>query len=385
MNVPQNHADTVGFTREQTGHAIISVDCFPVRLPLRKPLVMASSCLRDAPILYVRIRSRNGAEGWGEAVSSLTNSGETLAGMVALVDDVVRPLLLGASVFERSRIMSRLRASIFANGGALAAVDMALLDLMGHVRGAPLVELLGGALRQSVQPIWIVGGAGSAEADCQEAVALHSQGARAFKLKVGIGSIDNDVRTVGLLREALGSDCLISADANMAWDVHGAIRFARAAAVHRLDFLEQPVVPDVARLAAVARASPVAIGADESIHGSPDVLALAQAHAVGGVSLKSIKLGGVSPAVALAGLGDALALSIGLAMMMESSLATAAMVHVACAVPQIDWGLNLGNVFLAEDPVCEPLGCTDGMAHCPVGPGIGVSVDERRLMKFKVD
>jgi muconate cycloisomerase len=67
---------------------------------------------------------------------------------------------------------------------------------------------------------------------------------------------------------------------------------------------------------------------------------------------------------------------------MQSSLATAAMVHAACAIPRIDWGLSLGNLWLAEDPVADPLACINGVVHCPSGPGLGVRVDERRIAAF---
>lgn len=378
LSIP-NHEDLGSGAADGT---IISVNCFPLRLPLRKPLVMATSRLNDAPVIYVRIRSRGGAEGWGEAAANLLSTGETTAGMVSLVNRVIAPALIGVSVFARARLSARMRADIFSSGGALAAIDMAMLDLVCHLRGVPLVELLGGAMRGEVRTLSIIGGSGDPEHDVQEALDEYAAGGRAFKLKVGVGSTEEDLRTIRLLREALGPDTFIAADANMAWNVPNAIQFAKAAAPYRLDYLEQPVAPEVARFAAVARASPVAISADESIHGCQDILALVNAQGIGGVSLKAIKLGGITPLVALATVCDSLGLSVGLAMMMESSLATAAMVHAACAVPQIDWGLNLGSLFLAEDPVAEPVASYGGVVRCPPGPGIGVKIDERRLAKF---
>jgi muconate cycloisomerase len=196
-------------------------------------------------------------------------------------------------------------------------------------------------------------------------------------------AVDNEIRTVKRLREALGPDCLIAADANMGWDTRTAIRFANGSAPFDLAFLEQPVAAgDVARMAAVAAASPVPIGIDESLHGFADLMAHVAARAAGGASLKTIKLGGITHVVAAAIVCEALGLSVNLAMMMESSLATAAMIHAACAIPRIDWGLSLGNLWLAEDPVAEPIACVDGVVHCPAGAGLGVRVDEQRLRRF---
>lgn len=359
------------------------MECFPARLPLRKPLIMSTYRLDDGPVLFVRIRARSGAEGWGEAAASPIMAGETLAGMVAAVRELIAPRLVGASGYDRVSLSRACRSSMFANGGALAAVDMALVDLVGHLRDVPAVEVLGGAERRSVDPLWLIGGSGRPEEDVEGALRLHAEGFRSFKLKVGVADLPDEIRTVRLLREALGPDCLIAADANMGWSVATAIRFAKAADEYGLAFLEQPVPPgDIARMAAVAAGSPVPIGIDEGLHGRHDVVAHVHACAIGGVSLKTIKLGGITPLVALAGSCDVLGLSVNLAMMMESSLASAAMIHAACAIPQIDWGLSLGHLWLAEDPVAEPIVCEGGTVRCPDGPGLGIRVDERRIAAF---
>lgn len=359
---------------------IVSVETFAVRMPLKHPLVMSTYRLDDGPSLFCRIRSRSGAEGWGEAAASPIMAGETLAGMQAAIRELIAPQLMGARPTDRVAISRRLRSSMFGNGGALAAIDIALLDLVGQIRNVPAVELLGGPARRAVDPLWLIGGTGAPEQIVESALALQAQGFRSFKLKVGVADLRDEIRTVGLLRAALGDGCLIAADANMGWDVATALRFTRATAEFGLAFLEQPVAAgDLPRMRAIGTASPVPIGIDESLHGPHDILAHAEAGAIGGVSLKTIKLGGVSPLVALATTCEHLGLSVNLAMMMESSLASAAMIHAACAIPRVDWGLSLGHLWLAEDPVVTPITCENGLVHCPAGPGLGVQVDERRL------
>lgn len=375
---------TSSTTQERLDGTIVSIDCFPLMLPLKKPVVMATSRFDTAPVIYVRIRTRGGAHGWGEAAANLLNSGETVAGMNALINRVLAPRLIGESVFDRARLSARMRASMFANGGAIAAVDMALLDVAARLRGVPAVELLGGALRDEIETVAIVGGSGDAEQDFAEVAQLYESGCRSFKLKVGVAKPSEELHALKLIGEAFSDDCAIAADANMAWTVDAALRFTRAAASCGLVYLEQPVAPDVDRLAAVARLSPIPLAVDESVHGTADILALAGAHAIRGVALKTIKLGGPTAVRAVADFSDTLGLSVGLAMMMESSVATAAMMHVACAVSQIDWGMNLGNGFLAEDPAVEPFVATGGRATRPRGPGIGVEVDEIALARYIV-
>jgi muconate cycloisomerase len=372
----QSQKDALGLTSAE----IASIDCYLVRMPLRKPLVMSTYRIDDGPSLFLRIRSTDGAEGWGEAPSNPVMSGETLPGMKTIIETYMKPRLLGQSPLDRKRLLQDIRSGLHGNTGALTAVDLALLDLAGHISGVSAVDLLGGAVRRQVRPLWLVGGSGQPEKDVEDAISLRRQGFTAFKLKVGVAPIETEIRCIRMLREALGDEVLIAADANMAWDVATAIRFVRAVAQYGLAFLEQPTrAGDVSRMAAVAAASPVPIGADESIHSIGDLLAHDRANAIGGASLKTIKLGGVSAVVNCGHLCDALGLSINLAMLMESSLATAAMVHAACAVPQVDWGLSLGHLWIAEDPVVQPLVCIDGKIDCPRGPGLGVKVDERRL------
>jgi muconate cycloisomerase len=341
---------------------------------------MSTYRLDDGPVIFVRIRSRDGAEGWGEAAASPIMGGETLAGMKAAIDEFVTPRLVGAFVEDRAALMQYLRRSVFGNGGAFAAVDIALLDLAGRQKGVPAVDLLGGPLRHSVEPLWLIGGSGVPEKDVETAVTLRRDGFRKFKLKVGLASISEEVRAVRLLREALGEESLIGADANMGWSTQQAIRFAREAAPFGLAFLEQPVAAgDLTRMVTVAKASPVPIGIDESMHGASDILAHHALGGIGGASLKTIKLGGITPLVALGSSCHLLGLSVNLAMMMESSLASAAMIHAACALPQLDWGLSLGHLWLAKDPVGEPIACQQGVVRRPSGPGLGIEMDERRV------
>jgi L-alanine-DL-glutamate epimerase-like enolase superfamily enzyme len=362
------------------GTKIASIDCYPVRLPLRKPLVMSTYRIDDGPVLFLRIRSADGTEGWGEAPANPIMSGETLHGMQAIIENYMKPRLIGRSAIDRKALLQEIRSGLHGNSGALTAIDLALLDLAGRILGVSAVDLLGGAVRRQVRPLWLIGGSGIPENDVDEAINLHQQGFTAFKLKVGVASVEGEIRSIKMLREALGRDVLLAADANMGWDVATAIRFTQSVAQYGVAFLEQPTrAGDVSRMAAVSAASPIPIGADESIHATSDLLAHVRAKAIGGVSLKTIKLGGVSAVVNCGNLCDALGLSINLAMLMESSLATAAMVHAACAIPQIDWGLSLGHLWLAEDPVHQPLICVNGMIDCPEGPGLGVKIDERRI------
>jgi muconate cycloisomerase len=331
----------------------------------------------------VRIEAADGTTGWGEAASAPTMTGDTLGGLVAAVRHLA-PLLIGHDAWTRPQLMARLRRALVGNTGAHSAIEMALLDLAGRATGVPLADLIGGAVRKAVAPMWLVGNA-TPEQDAAEAEARLREGFRFFKLKVAVKPLDQDVAATHAMRSALGPDIPLCADANCGFTAEAAGRYLEATREAGLLFLEQPLAPDdLAGLAGLTRASHVPIGADEGIHSLADV----EAHArvgTGGLSLKLIKLGGSTAALEAAKLCERLGLKVNVAAKIaESSIGTAAAVHLACSVPSVDWGVSLTHFYLAEDVVKSPLTLGDGIVTVPSGPGLGVDVDEGRVARFQV-
>ena len=70
--------------------------------------------------------------------------------------------------------------------------------------------------------------------------------------------------------------------------------------------------------------------------------------------------------------------------MAESSRGTAATVHLACAVDNIDWGVSLTHFYLAEDVVRVPLAIAKGLVALPGRPGLGVEIDESAVARLRV-
>ena len=170
---------------EDAALRIERVEAIPVALPLRKPMVMAGERIEFAANLIVRIEAANGLVGWGEAASAPTMTGDLQAGMVAAVEQHLAPLLLGEDALGHAALARRCGHALHGNGGAKSAVDMALLDLVGrHVR-LPVCDLLGGALRSAVRPMWLLGNK-TVEEDIAEAADKRRAGFGFFKLKVGV-------------------------------------------------------------------------------------------------------------------------------------------------------------------------------------------------------
>jgi muconate cycloisomerase len=362
--------------------AIRRVDAIPLALPLTKPVKMAAETVTHAHNILVRIEALDGTVGWGEAASAPTMTGDTIAGLVSAVRDHIAPVLVGEDAWMRPALLKRMRTVLYGNTGAHSAVEMALIDLAGRAAGVSVIDLIGGAVRPAVAPMWLVGNA-TPEQDVAEAKARKAAGIRFFKLKVGVKPLASEAAAALAVRDALGPDMPLCADANCGFSHDAAERFLEATTDARLAFLEQPFAPDdMNGLATLARATPVAIGADEGIHSLHDIEAHAAAGARG-VSLKLIKLAGFSGALAAGALCRRLGLAMNIASKMaESSLASAATVHLACAVDNVDWGVSLTHFYLAEDIVRRPLAMESGLVALPSGPGLGVEVDEAAVARL---
>ena len=361
------------------------VDAIPVALPLRKPVRMAAETVTHARNILVRIEAADGTVGWGEAASAPAMTGDTLGGLTAAVRDHLAPALIGADARMRPALMRRLRTVLHGNTGAHSAVEMALIDLAGQASGLRLIDLVGGALRREVAPMWLVGNA-TPDEDVAEVKAKARAGIRFFKLKVGVKPLDTEIATALAVREALGPDVPICADANCGFSYQAARRYVEATREAGLLFLEQPFEDgDLKSLAALARSAAVPIGADEGIRSLHDIEAHAAAGA-GGVSLKLIKLGGFAAALTAGALCRRLGLAVNVAAKMaESSLGTAATVHLACALDNIDWGVSLTHFYLAEDLVRVPLALDNGHVALPGKPGVGVEIDEVAVARLRVN
>lgn len=361
---------------------IRSITPMAVSLPLTVPLKLAGVTIATADNLLVRIEDSDGQVGWGEAASAPTMTGETPEGMLAAVH-FMRPQLEGAEVEDLAGFAASLDALMYGNSGAKSAIDMALYDLAGRRAGVPVAELLGGAIRHELPVLWMLA-ANDRTADVAAARRMADTGFVAFKVKVGVATVEADLARAGAVREALGAGPHISADANQGFSRADAIRFAQGAQAAGLDFIEQPVAGhDLDGMAAVARATPVPIGTDEGVHSLADLERHYAAGAARGASLKTIKLGGLAPVMEAGRRMQALGMHVNLAgKIADSSIASAAIVHLGAALPQLDWDVSVTCQYLAQDIVTEPVTVARGHVRLADRPGLGITVDESKLSRF---
>jgi len=362
---------------------IKNIHALLVSVPLKKPVKMAGVIITSADNLVVKIEDTAGRIGWGESASAPTMTGELPEGMLAAAR-YIGTQLIDAEITDLDTIHDLIDPLIYGNEGAKAAIEIALLDLIGKTLDQPLHQVLGGAVRNSARVLTMVAG-GTLEQEVENARRQLDDGFTAFKVKVGVNAVDVDLARVAAIRTALGSGVQISADANQGYSPDQALIFAEAAERVGLDFMEQLVQGhDLAAMASCAEISAVSLGADEGIHSIGDIYKHHEMGAASGGSIKTIKLGGVLPTLKAGQLMSSLGMSVNLAgKVAETSIVSAAIAHLAMVLPELEWATSVTNQYLADDVVDTPVSIIDGAVEVTQQPGLGIRVSDDKLNKYQ--
>jgi L-alanine-DL-glutamate epimerase-like enolase superfamily enzyme len=285
---------------------------------------------------------------------------------------VSEALLLGTAIDWRAPPAAWVEAAEAAHAPVRMLFEMAARDAEARDAGVPLSTALGGAAAGTATPtnqtlFWC-----DDETLAARARAFAARGFLDQKLRVGVGSADNDLSRFALLRTVLGADATLSVDANGRWDVATARRFIEAAAPLGLSCCEQPLPPESREgLAALATASAVPIMLDESLDSMRAVAWLAATRAAPQAHVKLAKLGGLDRLVAAARTLQAAGIGVMVGQMNEGVPSTLAAAHAAIAVGAA-WRELYGADGLENDPAGR-LRYADGLLHLPPGPGLGIA------------
>jgi L-alanine-DL-glutamate epimerase-like enolase superfamily enzyme len=346
---------------------------------------MAVADVHVRTCIVVRIRTDNGLVGLGESVVARYFSGESLASAYDLVTNVFAEVLVGRDPTEVNALRTLMRRLSVNNSGARAAVEMALLDVVAQAADMPLFRLYGGRARESVPTIWHVSG-GTPEAMAAEAGEAVAEGYPLIKVKVG-NDVDHDIAATYAVREAIGNDTVLLPDANQGWNVADALRYLRAVADARPGFVEQPVDrDDMVGMATLVDRSPVLVAADEGIFDAKQLRSYLAMNAVGAVVVKLMKAAGPVGVRDVVAVADAAGLGVHLAGMAgQTSISAAHGAHLGLALPRLRFGSGISPQYLADDICTERFLPIAGHLHPSDKPGCGVTIDEEKLQKFRLD
>jgi muconate cycloisomerase len=380
---------------------ITSVETIAVSLPLRRPHVSAVQA-RERIFIIVRVHTDSGLVGLGEATvlkewggPHMTYYGESHKTVALVIEAYLAPAVVGADPLQREALHQTMNRTIKGYPYAKAALDIACHDLAGKALGVPACVLLGGRVRHRI-PVAHSIGIMTPEAAAVEAAEAAGEGIGTIKIKVGLDP-HRDVETVARVRKAVGPDVAITVDGNQGYpSPREAARVLREMMEHRILFAEQPV-EGVEAMAEVARALDLPLMHDESAWTPQDVLRIIRQGAGDMVSLYTTKPGGLWPAGKMAAVAEAGGLSANVNGSAETGVGNAANLHLAasapvarhaCVVPVT--GLEparptrVAGRFYLDDIVREPFDYADGHLRVPEGPGLGVTLDEEKMARYRV-
>jgi L-alanine-DL-glutamate epimerase-like enolase superfamily enzyme len=351
------------------------LETVPYALPFREPYITARGRLERRELLLVRLRTAGGPTGLGEAAPLALRGGPGLAEIDAELRERCAPLLEGvkAMVGSLPGLIAAVRA-LDVSAQALAAVDLALHDLVGKVEGVPVWRLLG-AVRAVPVPCNATLAAGEASAVAVAAERCVNDGFETLKLKVGM---EGDLAQVAAVRERIGPGPRIRVDANGTWSPAEAVERLGPMAQHDLELIEQPTV-DLAGMADVRRRTRIPIAADESVVDADDARRAVELGACDFATVKIAKAGGVAAALEVAR-----EISVYLSSALDGPVGIAAAAHLAQLLPAggagLAHGLATGRLLAATIGARGPELAGSELLLADE-PGLGVEIDELTLAR----
>jgi L-alanine-DL-glutamate epimerase-like enolase superfamily enzyme len=355
------------------------IDVVPYSLPFREPYVTARGELTERKLLLVRIRGE-GREGLGETAALSLRGGIGIEQIAAEIRERCWPALLDGGL-EPARIWSAIARcrNRGASAPALAAVDIAVHDLVGRVSGDPVWRLLGASEAEPVVCNATLPAANPA-ATREMAEAWSAEGFHTFKLKVGL---PGDVTQVATVRKTLGPGVVIRVDANGAWDVDDAAERLQALAQHEIELAEQPV-GTFEQMVELRRRIEVRIAADESLVSPFDARRARELDACQVAAIKLAKVGGLRAALEIADVLPAY-----LSSALEGPVGIAAAAHAVQALRAAggDAGVahGLATERLFSRSVGEGVVAEGDRLLVDDRPGLGVEIDEEALAALRLD
>lgn len=340
--------------------------------------------------LFVRVETRDGVVGWGEA--SLEGHAEAVEGAF----ESLRDRFVGADPANIEDIWQIAYRLGFYRGGpvlmsALSGLDQALWDIKGKTLGVPVWQLLGGKVRDKVSAYAWIGGDTPSEV-VEQARHRQAQGFRAVKMNASghLGRLDSP-RLLDAAVERVARVTELGLD--VAVDFHGRLHKPMAKQLAALLeplrplFIEEPLLseqPEAIAQIAAQTAIPIALG--ERLYSRWDFKPYFEKAIIDVAQPDLAHAGGISECRRIAGLAETYDVAIAPHCPL-GPVALAACVQLALATPnfviqEMSLGIHYNTkehdlLTYLQDP--SPFDLKDGMIDIFSAPGLGISIDEARV------
>jgi galactonate dehydratase len=344
--------------------------------------------------LFLKITTDAGLSGWGEPVV------ESKAATVRTAVEELMELLIGRNPLHIEDHWNKMYRTGSYRGGpvlmsAISGIDQALWDIKGRHHGVPIHELMGGCARESIQVYaWVNGGTPAAlETAARKAV---TQGFTAVKMNAveaplhyidAPAKVDEAVRRVAAVRAAVGPAVAIGVDFHGRVHTPMAKVLARELEPFKLLFIEEAVLPEhlgALREIASLVSTPLATGErlysrwhfkQVLIDGHVNVIQPDLSHAGGITECKKIISMAEAFDVAAAPHCPLGPIALASCLQVDATCPNAVLQE---QVAWIDGGPDTHFLGLLKNP--DVFEFVDGRVKIPVGPGLGIELDEERIV-----
>ena len=294
----------------------------------------------------------------------------------------------------------------------VGAFEVACYDAQGKATGRPVADLLGGAVRESVDFSaylfykWAehpAGGGCDFEPDdwgaaldpdgivAQARRMVDTYGFGSLKLKGGVFPPDQEIEAIRALRRAFPNHPL-RIDPNANWSVQTSLHVAKELEAE-LEYLEDPT-PGIAGMAEVAAGTPLPLATNMCVTSFSDIPEAVHRGAVQVILSDHHFWGGLRASQRLAGICETFGLGLSMHSNTHLGISLVAMAHLAAATPNLTYALDThspwqrGFGYTADTPdfqdVIRPgvLTFEAGSLRLPGGPGLGVEIDRDALARL---
>lgn len=366
---------------------IVDLKATPVTVPAEAPWRWSMGVETGTTRTIIELVTDDGVIGIGETYGG-ARTVEALG--------VAKPFILGLDPLETGTLQHRL--GVFFIGYETnvppfvrAGIEMACVDAAGKALNRTVASLLGGSVRDGVDVASYlfyryasddgkIPAVDSPGAILERAIELHDRnGHRVHKLKGGVFPPMDEYRALELLRDRFPADPLVW-DPNAAWSVETTIRVGRrlTADGFELQFLEDPC--NWLEGMSQARAATGIPFATNMCLIAPDQLAPGiRARSVDVILADVHYWGGFRANQKMAAVSEAFGIGVGMHSDRELGISTAAMVHLACALPNLNYAIDSHYHDQADDIITQPWTYSDGRFALPTGPGLGIEIDRDKL------
>jgi L-alanine-DL-glutamate epimerase-like enolase superfamily enzyme len=355
-------------------------DIHPLHLRYHRPLRWASMEEAGADFVLLALHTKDGHTGVAEASVRVEWAGVNLAALMVVLNEIFLPRLKGVDISDlvaTDRVISRIPEQSLAK----SVVDSACWDLRAEEAGTPLWKYLGG--RQEVPVSWILTRQ-APEIMAEEAGRITSDhGIRTLKLKTGQG-LEKDRQMLALVREIVGPDVQLYADANSYYDPEDIVDYTALLTEVGCVMSEDPctIMPDEAGQL-VREASDVPIMIDKHCRNYFQ----AQTYLNWGADAISVKYpkSGISESLLILDQADKAGAQAPLGLGANSSFGSLATLSLAATRSPTDNLLPAEESFflqLQDDYITEPLRIKGGIITLPDSAGAAL-VDWDKVRAFR--